>query len=106
MKKYLKIISVSLQEYFAYKMNLIIWRLRIIISIMISYFLWDTVYQSKPVIFGYDISRMLTYFLLLFLVNSLVLNSQTFRIAEDINFGYLSNYLLRPLNYFLFVLSR
>lgn len=49
---------------------------------------------------------MLTYVLLISFLNGIVLSSQTFRVAEEINRGVLSNILIKPLSYFGYILSR
>lgn len=106
MKKYLKICSNSLQEYFAYRLNFILWRVRVVVSILISFFLWQTIFKSKPLVFGYQEAQMLTYIILITFLNGVVLSTQTFRVAEEINSGSLSNFLIKPFNYFGYVLSR
>jgi len=106
MKKYLLVTNLSLQEYFVYRLNFILWRVRVVVSILISYFLWSTVYQNTKVIFGYGQSQMLTYILLTIFINGIVLSTQTSRVAEEINRGSLSNFLVRPIDYFSYNLSR
>ncbi|MBI3380059.1 ABC-2 family transporter protein [Candidatus Gottesmanbacteria bacterium] len=106
MKKYVMVVSNSLQEYFAYRLNFILWRVRVIVSILISFFLWQTIFKTKSQVFGYQQSQMLTYILLITFLNGIVLSTQTFRVAEEINLGTLSNFLIRPFSYFGYVMSR
>lgn len=106
MKKYLLVLSNSLQEYFAYRLNFILWRVRVIVSILITFFLWQAIFKTKNQIFGYQESQMLTYILLLTFLNGIVLSTQTFRVAEEINLGTLSSFLIRPFSYFGYILSR
>lgn len=106
MKKYFLVISNSLQEYFAYRLNFILWRVRVVVSILISFFLWQTIFHSRNEVFGYQEGQMLTYILLITFLNGIVLSTQTFRVAEEINLGTLSNFLIRPFSYFGYVLSR
>lgn len=106
MKKYLIVISNSLQQYFAYRLNIILWRVRVIVSILISFFLWQTIFKTQTQIFGYRESQMLTYIILITFLQGIVLSTQTFRVAEEINLGTLSHFLIRPLNYFGYVISR
>ncbi len=49
---------------------------------------------------------MLTYVLLTLFINGIVFSTQTFKIAEEINFGTLSNFLIKPVSYFLYNLAR
>ncbi len=105
-KKYLIVAGNSLQEYFVYRLNFILWRVRVVVSMLITYFLWFAVFAGTKQVFGYGESQMLTYVLLLSFMNSLVLSTQTFRMGDEINMGVLSMYLIRPVNYFLYNLAR
>ena len=49
---------------------------------------------------------MFTYVVLIAFVNSIVLSTQTFRVAEEISNGSLSNYLIRPINFIRYNLFR
>lgn len=100
------VVSNSLQEYFAYRLNFILWRVRVIVSILISFFLWQTIFRSRNQVFGYQEAQMLTYILLITFLNGIVLSTQTFRVAEEINLGTLSNFLIRPISFIGYVLSR
>lgn len=106
MKKYLTVINISLQEYFTYRLNFILWRVRVIVSILISYFLWLAVFSQSVQVFGYRENQMLTYILFTIFINGIVFSSQSFRVAEEINSGMLSKYLIRPINYFAYNFSR
>lgn len=102
LKKYLLVTRNSLTELFTYRLNFVLWRVRVIVSILITYFLWQAIYGDKQVIFNYSLDKMLTYIILLSFINGVVLSTQTFRVAEEINSGKLSNYLVKPLNYFYY----
>lgn len=106
MKKYLLVVSNSLQQYFAYRLNFILWRVRVIVSILINFFLWQTIFKAKTQVFGYQEAQMLTYIILITFLQGVVLSTQTFRVAEEINLGTLSNFLIRPFNYIEYVMSR
>lgn len=106
MGKYLVIAKNSLQEYFTYRLNFILWRVRVVISILISFFLWQTIFRDRSQVFGYSQAQMLTYIILLTLMNGVVLSTRVFRVAEEINLGKLSNILIRPVNYFGYTFAR
>lgn len=106
MNKYLTVLQNSFQEHFAYRLNFILWRVRMVVSVLISFFLWQTVFQSQSTVFGYQAAQMLTYILLITFISSIVLSTQTFRVAEEINFGRLSDFLIRPISYFGYVFAR
>ena len=102
MKKYRQVFINSFAQYFAYRLNFILWRVRIVISIIMSYFLWTAVFTSERQVFGYSQNRIITYILLTIFVNGIVLSTQTAQVATEINFGTLSKFLIRPLNFFAF----
>lgn len=106
MKKYAIIIKNSFAEIFAYRLNFFLWRIRVITSLLVSFAIWQAIFKSTGKIFGYRESQMMTYIILLAFMNGIVLSSQTFKVAQEINFGNLSNYLLKPFDYFLFNFAR
>lgn len=105
MKKYYLVGKGVIDEILIGRVNFLIWRFRLILSVLTMYFLWTALLAKQPVIGGYTASFMLTYIFLAFLVSSFVLNSRSFSIGDDIQQGNLSNYLLKPYNYFLALFS-
>lgn len=107
MKKYKRIFAISLQQEFAYRLNFVMWRFRNILQIFAVFFLWDTVFSDPQKSFlGYDRAQILTYVFLVLIVKAVVLSSRTIDIAGEIARGELTNYLLRPFNYFYYWLTR
>lgn len=107
MRKYLQIFKISYQQEFAYRLNFIMWRVRNVLQIFLVFFLWDTVFSdTNRVVFGYDRTEILTYVFGLLIVRAFVLSSRTIDVGGEISRGDLSNYLLKPINYFKFWLTR
>lgn len=107
MRKYLQIFKISFQEEFAYKLNFIMWRVRNVFQILLTFFLWSAVYTNpQTVIFGYDRSKILTYVFGIMIVRALVMSARAADIASDIAQGDLSNYLLKPITYFKYWFTR
>lgn len=106
MHKYWQIISNTWQEYSAYRLNFLVWRLRSFISFATIYFFWWAVFAEKGQIFGWGEVQILTYILGVALVRSVVLSSRTIDVGGEINQGSLTNYLLKPLNFLNFWFSR
>ena len=105
--KYLTVFKTSFEQEFIYPINFVFWRLRNIIRFLLLYFLWSTVYlDSGKMIFGYDRARILTYVFVAFFLRAIVFSSKSADIAGEIQNGGLSNYLLKPINYFLYWLTR
>ncbi len=106
MHKYFLIIKNTWDEYLAYRLNFILWRVRMVIRFLIIYFLWSSIYSGSQTIFGYSRSQMLTYALMVYLVSNFIFATRTQDIGGEINDGTLTNYLLRPVNYFSWLVSR
>lgn len=107
MKKYLQIFRISFAEEFAYKVNFIMWRIRNVIQIIITFYLWNTVFSGPTqIIFGYDRSKIMTYIFAMMIVRAVVLSARAVDVSSDIADGNLSNYLLKPVSYFKFWLTR
>ncbi len=107
MKKYFQIFKISFQEEFAYRLNFVMWRVRNVFQILLTFFLWSTVFASPTtVIFGYDRSRILTYVFGIMIVRALVMSARAADISSDIAQGDLSNYLVKPMAYFKYWFTR
>lgn len=107
MQKYWTIFKISFQQEFAYRLNFVMWRLRNILQIFLIFFLWSTVF-SDPTrnLFGYDRVKILTYVFGILIVKSIVLSSSDVLVANEIAGGGLTNYLLKPVSYFKYWLTR
>ncbi len=113
MKKYLQIIKGTWAEYMMYRLNFVMWRVRMVMQILVVYFLWWAIFSQRQAMpagrqefFGYSQSMILTYILLSSLVRTLVLGTTTMDIGSVINQGNLSNFLLRPLHFFHYYIAR
>jgi ABC-2 type transport system permease protein len=107
MRKYLSIFKISFEEEFAYRLNFILWRVRNVLQIFLTYFLWSTVYSdSGKIFFGYDRTKILTYVFGIMIVRSLVLSARAVDVSNEVSNGDLSNYLLKPMSYFKYWFTR
>jgi ABC-2 type transport system permease protein len=105
-RKYLRVISASWAEYTAYRLNFVMWRMRMVMQILVVYFLWWALFSEQPVLFGYTQARMLSYVLLSSIFRSIVLGTRTMEIGEVIHRGDLSYFLMRPMNFFRYYMAR
>ncbi len=107
MKKYWQIFKISFQQEFAYRLNFVLWRVRNVFQILLTFFLWSTVFSDpQTVLFGYDRPKILTYVFGIMIVKALVLSARAMDVAGDVAQGFLSNYLLKPMSYFRYWLTR
>lgn len=106
MKKYLWVARNTWEEVLTYRFNFLMWRVRNIVFLLSIYFLWYSVIPEGTNLFGYDQSSILTYILGTALIAAFVLSNRSYAIGDEINQGNLSNYLLRPMNYFAYWFSK
>lgn len=106
MRKYLEVFRTTLGQYFAYRLNFILWRFRMVLNLFIIYFLWQSVFEGRGNLFGYSKTQMLTYILLSSLISNFVLGTRTVDIAGEILSGDIINYLLKPISFFKYYLAR
>lgn len=106
MKLYVQIIKDTWEEYMMYRLSFVLWRVRSVMQLVVTYFLWWAIFSQHTELFGYTQSMMLTYVLLGAIVRPLVMGTRTQEVGGMIHDGSLSNYLIRPLNIFLFFFFR
>lgn len=106
MKKYLALFQTQTAIYFTYRLSFLLWRVRNVLNFIIIYFLWTSVYQYKNIIFSYTQEKMITYVLLVGIVNALVLSTRATDVAELIVSGDIMHYLLKPISFFSVVTAK
>ena len=100
MRKYLTVFAVDWQNQFIYRLNFVLWRVRNILRLLMTYFLWRGVFNTNVSVFGYSQNQMLTYVFLVLLVQTLVTSAPSSdNIGGEIGNGELSNYLVKPVSY-------
>jgi ABC-2 type transport system permease protein len=106
MKKYLAFFTITLQEYFVYRLNMIMWRIRQIFVFLIPFFVWRALVGSGGEIYGYDFPALMTYLFGTTILRSLVMGSRTVDLGWMINTGALTIPLMRPIGMFRFLFVR
>jgi ABC-2 type transport system permease protein len=106
MRKYLTVFTISLQEFFTYRLNFVMWRVRQVFVFLIPYFIWRSVLSGGGEIYGYDFAAIMTYLFGTTILRSLVMGSRSIDLGWMINSGYLSIPLLKPLSVFRFFFVR
>lgn len=95
-RKYLMIFKITLQEFFVYRLNFLLWRFRNLVFFASLIIFWQAVYGYKSVFFTYQKSQMISYVVGVVFLRSVVLASKTAIIAEQIKKGELNRLLLLP----------
>lgn len=106
-KKYWPVFKNTWQEYFTYRLNFAMWRVRTVTQLLLVYFLWCAIFQNqKGEIFGYSQQLILTYILGVSFLRAIVFSSRTIDVGDEINRGNLTNFLLKPLSYLKYWFTR
>lgn len=107
LNKYWSVFRISFEQEFAYKLNFIMWRVRNVFQIIITFFLWSTIFSNPGTqVFGYDRTKILTYVFALMIVRAIVLSARAVDVSSDVAEGNLSNYLVKPISYFRYWMTR
>src|SRR3989339_2261867 len=106
MKKYLSLFTITLQEIFTYRLNMLMWRVRQVFVFLIPFFIWRSVLGQSGEIYGYSFAAIMTYLFGTTVLRSLVMGSRTVDLGWMINSGALTIPLMRPFNIFSFFFIR
>lgn len=106
MRKYLQLAKLTLEEYFVYRLNFILWRFRSLVSFLTLFFFWLAIYGDKSEFLGYQKSQMLTYVVGIAFLRGIVLGSRSVDLAGQIRSGELTKIVLAPIEIFQFWLTR
>lgn len=107
MRKYLTIFNLHWQGEFTYRLNFILWRVRNVLHILMTYFLWRGIFLSNNQVFGYTQGGIFTYIFLVLVVSALVTSAPSAdNVGSEIANGDLSNYLVRPISYLKYWFTR
>lgn len=100
MRRYIQVFTVTLKEYFAYRLNFVLWRVRAVLSTLIIVFLWSGVFDSNTSFGSYSKERLMSYILFSSLVTTFISSSRISNLAYEIQSGGIMNLLLKPLSLF------
>lgn len=106
MQKYLSLFQITLQEIFAYRLNMFMWRVRQVFVFLIPFFIWSAVLGGGGDLYGYTFASVMTYLFGTTILRSLVMGSRTVDLGWMINSGYLTIPLMRPINTFVLFFVR
>ena len=92
-------IKIGVLDALEMRFQLLYWLYVNMAPILLMTFLWSQVYAHKPIIGGFSLNMMVTYYLLTRLINRIISTYSEERIAKDIKDGQLNQHITRPMNY-------
>jgi len=105
-KKYLTVFKASWSRTMTYRVDLLMWRLRSIMVLVMLYYVWHSLTLSSGKFAGYTSSEIFTYVLWVNFLRSAVFGTQTRQMAAEINNGWFNKYLVTPVNFFWYEFFR
>jgi ABC-2 type transport system permease protein len=102
MKKYWAVARNTWDEMLTYRLNFTMYRMRNFLTFLTIYYLWLALLPEGTSLFGYTQSVILTYVLGTSFIQAFVISSRSYALGDDIIQGNLSNFLLKPFNYFYY----
>ena len=101
MKIYWKVALLGWQDSLVYRFNALVWVLYSVVPSLTLMLVWLAAYsEATNAIGGYDLSQMLTYYLLVTALSVAITPHPEWDIATTIKDGKLTPFLLRPIGYF------
>jgi ABC-2 type transport system permease protein len=102
MHKALAISKTVFAQYLVYRLSFILWRVRVITTLFLTFFLWSAAYQNKLQVFHYSRAQINTYILLVYLIGMIAYSSRLGDLASQIRNGAIINKLLKPFPFLRF----
>src|SRR5260221_4977 len=105
--KYLKVFDIGLQNTFVYRWNFLLRAVFGLVPLAGTLFVWKAIFGGRGAgIAGYDYSRMVWYFLLVMVADSLITPTEDeWQIATDIRDGQINSFLTKPMDYLAYRFS-
>ena len=100
MQKYLTVFRVNWQNSLQYRAPTIIYILGYALYISVLLFLWSAIYREGGRVGDYALSDLTTYYLIQFVINTVVISYVSWEIIDHIREGFFSHFLVKPVDYF------
>lgn len=106
MKKYLAIVNAFWQRALTYRFTVLTHRIGEVGEMLVLILMWTAIYAGQTTFGGLTLREMLTYILVGNLFSVIIRNFLAGVVASDIHEGRLSMFLVKPMSYFSYILSR
>lgn len=101
--KYRHVFLVGLQGNIVYRWNFALRGFFSLFHLLVVFILWGAAFQSSPEIGGFDVRQTMTYFVMLLVLQFFIgAFNEDYQISEEIRNGLINQFLLKPINYFLY----
>ncbi|HLD60950.1 MAG TPA: ABC-2 family transporter protein [Patescibacteria group bacterium] len=104
--KYWHIFKMSVTRILTYRIDFVMGRLQNIAILLLIYFIWSAASRDGGRFAWLTANELITYVFVIHLLRVAVIGQLSARIAEEINDGTFSMFLLKPIKHFLFCYIR
>ena len=106
LSKYQHAFLIGLQSNLVYRWNFAVRGFFSMFHLAVVFILWGAAYAGVPAIGGFSFGQTLTYFLVMLVLQFFVgAFNEDYQISEEIRNGLINQFLLKPINYFLYRFS-
>lgn len=104
--KYRHAFLVGLQSNIVYRWNFGIRAIFSLFHLAFVFILWTAAYSGQTEIGGFNLNETLTYFIVILIMQFFIgAFNEDYQISEDIRNGLINQFLLKPINYYLYRFS-
>lgn len=104
--KYRQAFLVGLQSNLVYRWNFAVRGFFSLFHLAVVFILWGAAFEGTTDIGGFDLRQTLTYFVTLLVLQFFISAfNEDYQISEEIRNGLINQFLLKPINYFLYRFS-
>jgi ABC-2 type transport system permease protein len=105
-EKYRHAFLVGLQSNIVYRWNFAVRGFFSLFHLAVVFILWGAAFAGSEKIGGFDLRQTLTYFVTLLVLQFFISAfNEDYQISEEIRNGIINQFLLKPINYFLYRFS-
>jgi ABC-2 type transport system permease protein len=106
LNKYRQAFLIGLQSNIVYRWNFAVRGFFSLFHLAVVFILWGAAFAGTPDIGGFDLRQTLTYFVTLLVLQFFISAfNEDYQISEEIRNGLINQFLLKPINYFLYRFS-
>lgn len=106
LEKYRQAFLLGLQSNIVYRWNFAVRGFFSLFHLAVVFTLWGAAYAGTATIGGFDLRQTLTYFVTILVLQFLISAfNEDYQISEEIRNGLINQFLLKPINYFLYRFS-
>jgi len=104
--KYRHAFLIGLQSNIVYRWNFGIRAFFSLFHLAFVFILWGAAYSGQTQIGGFDLNQTLTYFIVILMMQFFIgAFNEDYQISEEIRNGLINQFLLKPINYYLYRFS-